>query len=274
MKKIALSLLMASVIVLGSEEGTSDSTTYIINQSTVNDVVNSTNRVDFATSKERFSAGVELVYTENVTIVNIPLSANIGSHYGVEANIPVVKATDPFTGDENTGLGDISVGGNYHFGKPSQKFGNNITTFIYKTTTADEKKGLGAQEPAYTLSHRITKDITHTFQGNALVSYTINDEKDAGNAYMLMVGGSRPCMLNSNIRTNVKLTYFHSDSHDWFGFDVGEVNSADFWIGWNSKKIIKDVPLGFGIKIPLMNEVDGKSKDETMLFYLSASNFF
>ncbi len=279
MKKITLSLFALSSLLFGYEpfhydHEKTDGATYVTNQTIVNNVVNSTNKVDLATSEKKVGTAVQFVYAGDVSVINIPLGMNIGSNYGVEVNMPIVQATNSVTNDTETGIGDISVGGNYHFGFPSDSSGNHITTLTYKTTTGDENKGLGSGKSAYTLSHAISKDIKPRYQLNGSFAYTLNDDSVSGNSYLAMFGGSMPCLFSRDVTTSAKLTYFHIDSIDPYGVSFGEVNSADLWLGWSTEKFSSGIPLGFGLKIPVLNEMDGVDKDKTILFYLSASSFF
>ncbi|MBU1658270.1 hypothetical protein KKG72_04360 [bacterium] len=272
MKKISLSMLAASTLLFGFQYDyeTTEFQTYVTNQTVVNEVVSDTAMVDFATSDKTVGVTAQYIYAGDVSILNIPLSLNIGSNFGLDAMLPLIKIKNSSTGDDNTGIGDISVGGNFHFGMPSDVSGINVTSLRYKTTTGDDTKGLGSGYDAYTLSHRITKNIGDRFQANGLLSYTLNDEKISGNSYLVMAGGSMPCLFWDKVRTHAKITYFGVEALSGFG----EVKTADFWLGWNSDKIAQGIPLGIGVKIPLINELDGKEKNKTVLFYLSASSFF
>ena len=260
MKKITISLLAASTLLFGfhSDSEKTDQESYVSNQTIVNEVVASPEKVEFANSGKMIGVGAQIIGAGDIKIVNIPVAFNIGSNFGVGADVPIVKVKNTFNNEENTGLGDISVNGNFHFGKYSDTLGNNITRFTYKSETGDEDKGLGADYKSYTLSQRTTKYIDNKYQLHGLVSYTMNNDDSLnnkiGNSYLLMAGGAMPCLLSNKVTTNVKLTYFHIDSEDNGGGKAGEVKSTDLWFAWNSTKLVSDVPLGFGIKVPLVNE--------------------
>ncbi|MBU0721711.1 hypothetical protein KJ877_10240 [bacterium] len=271
MKKITLSLLAVSTLVFGSpfhNADTTDGDTLIINQTVVNDVVSDAPKVDFVSSDKTVGVTAQYIYSNDISLLNVPVGLNIGSNFGLEVNIPLVSVKVASTTE--SGLGDISVGGNFHFGKPWDPSGTNITTLLYKTTTGDKDKVLGSGYEAFTLSHRITKDIDTRYQVNGLLSYTVNDEMISGNSYMVMAGGSMPCLFWDKVKTSAKVTYFGVDAVNGFG----ELKSGNLWLSWNSSKIVNGVPLGLGVKIPLLEEIDGVEKDKTVLFYLSASSFF
>ncbi|EDZ62773.1 hypothetical protein SMGD1_2783 [Sulfurimonas gotlandica GD1] len=284
MKKITISLLVATTLLFGasydphanfpSNSDKTDQQTYVTNQTVVNDIITTPTKVEFINSGKLAGVGVQIISAGDIKVLNIPVGVNIGSNFGIEANVPILRVYNAMLDEENTGLGDVSIGGNFHFGKYSDMMGNNITTLLYKTITGDEDKGLGTIRQSTTLSHRVTKYMDGRYQAHGLVSYTVNDDLDSGNAYMLMAGGAMPCLMTDKVTTNAKLTYFHVDSVSSLGVKTGEVKSADLWLSWNSSKIIGDAPLGFGVKIPLVNELDGVDKDKTVLFYLSASSFF
>jgi hypothetical protein len=276
MKKLTLSILAVSTLLFGfhGDAEKTEKETYVNNQTTVNEIIVAPTKVEFANSGKTVGVGAQLISAGDVKILNIPLNINLGSNFGLEANVPILRVKDSLSNEENTGIGDVSVGGSVRFGKYSDIMGNNITTLIYKSITGDEDKGLGTFKQSGTLSHRITKYIDGKYQAHGLVAYTVNDDLDSGDSYMLMGGGAMPCLFYDRVTTNAKLTYFHVDSMSSFGTKSGEVKSMDLWLSWSTSKLITDTPLGFGIKIPLVNETDGVDKDKTVLFYLSASSFF
>lgn len=280
MKKIALSLLVASMSLMAydnyeSHSENTDSKVYVQSQTIVNNVVADAPKTNFITSGRSFGAAAQYVNAGDVTILNIPLAMKIASGFGLEINIPLVSVTDyGWKKEDNTGLGDISIGGTYNFGSTNESTGLNITTLLYKTATGDVVKGLGTDVDAISLTHKFSKNINSKYTANALVAYTLNDDTVSGDSYMLMAGASMPCLISDKVKTSAKLTYFSVAEHTQWGWSSGELTSADLWLQWDSSKIVKDIPLGFGIKIPLVNELDGKDKDKTVLFYLSASSLF
>jgi hypothetical protein len=281
MKKIVLSLIVASASLLAAEysydersyyQEESDRQVLISNQSTVSNVVVDAPRTELATGTSNYAASAQYIYTEDYSVLNLPFGANIGSNFGVEFSVPLVSIKDYQGTEDNMGIGDISVGGNYHYGQMNESLGSNITTLLYKTTSGDEKKGLGSGEAAMTLSHKFSKNVTDNTSVHALLSYTLNDEKVSGNAYMAMLGGSMPCLINNDVTTSAKLTYFHVD--EVTKNFLPEIKVADLWLNWDSSKIISGVPLGLGVKIPLLSEVGTTEADKTYLFYLSVSSLF
>jgi hypothetical protein len=272
MKKIALSLIVTSVSLLAYNEyvghgETTDSKILIENQTVVNNIVADTPKTNFITSGKNYGAAAQVIYGDEVSILNIPLGMRIGYGFGVEASIPLVDNSN----SSESGIGDVSIGGNYYFGGLFESTGQNITSLLYKTTTGDETKGLGTGVDAISLSHSFTKNIGDKYTANALLSYTINDDTVSGDSYMAMVGGSMPCLVSDKVTTSAKLTYFNIAENQ---YNFGELSSADLWIQWDSTKLVNNLPLGFGVKVPLLNEVDGISIDKTLLFYLSVASFF
>jgi len=266
MKKIVLSLLAASSLVLSFDDyhGT-ESVSLVQNQTIVNTVVADTPQTDLITTKKDYGATAQFVYSENVNILNIPLGMQIGSGFGIEAYIPIIDTKT------DTGIGDISIGGNYNFGSVFDSTGLNITSLVYKTTTGDDTKGLGSGKGAITLSHKIAKNLFDKYTLNGSLSYTLNDDTVSGDSYMVMAGASMPCLVSNQVRTSAKLTYFAVGENQ---YQFGEVNSADLWVQWDSSTLVNNLPLGFGVKIPLLNEKDGADADKTVLFYLSVTSFF
>lgn len=276
MKKIALSLLVASMSLMAyddyNHEESTDSEVYVESQSVVNNIVTDTTKTNLVTSDKDYGAAAQYINAGDISIINIPVGMKVGYGFGVEANVPLVSVTDyGWQQDDNTGLGDISLGVNYNFGKTSGSKGLNISTVLYKTTTGDDTKGLGSGVSAITLSHSFTKDVTEKYTVSALASYTLNDDTVLGDSYMLMAGASMPCLVSDKVKTSTKLTYFYTDDNK---YSNGELTNIDLWLQWDSDKLVKKIPLGFGIKIPLVSELNGNDADKTVLFYLSASSLF
>ena len=272
MKKIVLSLIAISTIAFSAEfydlHGT-ESVSLVQNQTIVNTIIADTPQTDLITTKKDYGATAQFVYSENVNILNIPLGMQIGSGFGIEAYVPIIDTPN------DTGIGDISIGGNYNFGSVFDSTGVNITSLLYKTTTGDETKGLGSGKGAVTLSHKIAKNLSEKYTLNGSLSYTLNDDTISGDSYMAMIGASMPCLISNQVRTSAKLTYFAVEDYtNQWGWTSGEVNSADLWLQWDSTTLVNNLPLGFGVKIPLLNEMDGNDADKTLLFYLSVTSFF
>jgi len=112
-----------------------------------------------------------------------------------------------------------------------------------------------------------------------LGAYTFNDENDDnidyGDSYLLSAGIERPCLLSDAVITNAKLTYFYNDENSVNGVDWNDdVKNVDLWLQWNIKEKVLGASLGFGLKLPVVNEINGDNADKTTLFYISASNLF
>ncbi len=253
-------------------ECTSQSESFVGNQSLVNSVVADSAKTDLITSSNNLAVSAQYMYSDDLKILNIPFYVNIGSNFGVEASVPYVSLRNQL-GETNTGVGDVSVGGNFHFGSMDENMGLNITTLVYKSTTGDSKKGLGSDKPAYTLSHKIGKYVTNDIALNGIFSYTFNDKSVSGNAYLVAFGGSMPCLLYSKVRTNAKVSYFHIDEGDNI-FTQQEVKATDLWISWDLNELTWKVPVSVGLKIPLQNEIGTAQADKKYLFYVSATGLF
>ncbi len=269
MKKITLSLLITSSLVFGAfhpDWDKTDGEVYIENQVVVNEIIGGNSKVEFIDSNKDVGVGAKFINVGDIRILNFPLNYSLDSNYGLELNFPLVSNRDSISGERWTGIGDISFGANYHTGSALDERGSNISAVTYKSTTGSDTKGIGATVTSLTFSHRIMKNYDEKIQLHGFASYTLNN---TGDSTMFMIGGSHPCLLSDKLTTNVKLTYFHIDS-----LVNTEVDTLDLWVNWTSKKLVADVPLGFGFKLPLINTKGGDSKDKTILFYLSASSFF
>jgi len=279
MKKILLSLAVLSSLVMAgenpsetpynetsSDEECTNEETYVENQSYVNNIIADSTK-STASSTQNMGVGAQFINSKELTILNVPFEMQFDKNIGLEVNIPLINIDTTFSNE--TGLGDISFGPNYTFGSTST--GLNKTSLIYKTTTGDDNKGLGSGKDAFTLTHKYSQDLDAKYTLNALASYTLNNHTVSGDAYLLMVGASMPCLMSELITTSGKITYF-GVADDRYGY--GDVTSVDLWLQWDSTKLVKDIPVGFGMKLPIINEKNGLDADKKVLFYLSVASFF
>ncbi len=284
------------------DDTTTDNTTYVTNQSTVNNVVVDQLKTDtieksleqgkrFKSGGANGYAGAQYIYADKVRMFNIPLGMDVGYGFGIEANVPVVFAKKEIsgTGKDEEGLGDISGGFYYHFGTPSSS-GLSILSFLYKSTSGDENKGLGSGADAYSVSYKYARRFNGRYTWHLLGSYTLNNDYtdqygaqiEYGDAYMAMIGGSMPCLISDKVTTSAKLTYFHADEttekDSWGEWKYGETDVTDLWIQWDSAQLLSGIPLGLGIKIPLQNRVKNGgmtiNPDKKFSFYVSIAGLF
>jgi hypothetical protein len=272
MKKILLATTLSAASLFGVHLYDNTDAVVVAEPAAVNEVSISTVRTDFAASKVTALAMAQYIYSGDFAVVNIPAGYNIDKNIGIEGAFPIVQNTSKMpTGKDEMGIGDITIGANYHFGSYSSSSGFNMTTLRYKSTTGDENKGLGTGEASYTLSHNYAKDVGSGFRVHAMAAYTLNGGEVVGDAINAMVGASRTCVLEKDYRTNVKMTFLQIQEND---YDSNGVNSIDIWLDLSSKKM----PLNFGIKVPLINEtsIGGSTvdADKTILLYVGAGSFF
>jgi len=271
MKKITLGLVACSALLMASPHHAPDFPTELVtmigNQGLVNDVIDHMNQVDMA-NKPAGTTGVTgqiVAGGDNVNLFNVSVRHNFNANVGVDFKLPVVMSEGDYGMEswDETGIGDISVAANYHFGTPASEYGTNITTLRYKSTTGDDEKYVGSGEGAFTLSHKIAKDLQNGFSFHGLASYTLNDG-EVEDSMLFMVGTSHQCLLSDKAVTNAKFTYF----------DDGDTTVADIWLEWNSDKVFAGIPVGAGIKIPIIDEYMDYDGTKAVMVYLSTSGFF
>ena len=260
MKKITLALFACSVLLSAAPWGHHHiNSEFATQQMFTNDIIDNTDQIEFVNSDKQLGATGTLEIGDDIDLIDLSMRYQPIDHLGFDIRLPVVSndIVDEF------GIGDFSLSANYHFGRPEEDFGTNITTLRYKTTSGDEDKGLGTGEGSFTLTHTTAKDIAGGFRLHGLLTYTFNSG-NIDDSFALMFGGSHECLLSEYVTTNAKITYFDQD----------KLSVADLWVEWSTKKIIPDAPLSAGFKIPLVNKFDGDSLNKTVLFYVSASSFF
>lgn len=265
--KITLPLVMALSSTLFAyddyhhyDNESTETKVLILDQTLVNDVI-----FDAPTQTlDTQSASIQAIKNDNITVINIPYSMKIQDNLRVNFALPIVST------DDDTGLGDISIGSEYTFGDTSWESGKNTTKIRYKSTTGDDKKALGSGESAFTLTHKMGKQLNNIYLVHGLISYTLNNG-NYGNSYTLLGGVQKPCIFNDKIDTNIKLSYFSSAETANLN---DETTNIDLMAEFTSDKLVEGIPLGFGLKIPVSSEIGNNNAEKNTLIYFSASKSF
>jgi len=267
MKKITLALLACSALLMASRDhGTTSEQATL--QTFTNDIIDNTNQVEFANSDKKMRATGIVGVGDEHNIIDLALRYQPIDHLGFDIRLPIQENEI----SDETGIGDASASVNMHFGQTTDSMGTNIFTFRYKSTSGDEDKGLGTGADAYTLTYTMANDLTEHVRFYGLATYTFNtddkNDNEIEDAYAGMLGTS----YESTVSTNMKMTYFEQDIPG--GADTLTV--LDFWLEFSTKKIVPNVPMALGVKIPIISEFDKDTTDldKTYLFYFSMSSFF
>jgi len=266
MKKYILPLFLTSTIVSATTEYT-ENINIIYDQNIVNEFMNHELKFNLANKRRgALASQSQYIYNGDYTLVNLPFAYNISRKIGVEINTPIISiGKSKYHEKAEIGLGDISLGVNYNFGKYSSQYGSNITTFRLKTTTAKEEKGLGTGLEAYTISHNFAKDIKN-IRMYALLAYTINDDS-IGDTLNLMVAGKRECFLSDKITTTAKLAYTTIKK-------PMKYDRLDLMVEFYSNKLIAQMPLTLGFRVPLIETTWKDNGSKTFSIYLNMDGFF
>ncbi|QSZ41385.1 hypothetical protein GJV85_04445 [Sulfurimonas aquatica] len=289
MKRISLSLIALAPFLMAAEQYVSphdgEVQTVITNQAVVNEVLSTPTTVEAAENVKianTGSVGAQVVFSNKINIVNIPLAYSITDSIAVDVAVPFVQNSV----NEKSGIGDVSVALSYNFSNVIDTIGLNTTSLRYKSTSGgDALDGLGSGASAFTLSHAIVKSMGSILLHGSLL-YTLNSENDIqaryGDAYNVMIGESHSCLLTDYLTTTTKLTYFHNDESTFGGNGRNdELTTADFYLEFSSAKILSSIPLAIGVKIPVIYEAgtattNGFSPDagNSVMAYFSASKAF
>ncbi|RLA72663.1 MAG: hypothetical protein DRG24_02345 [Epsilonproteobacteria bacterium] len=275
MKKITLALLACSALLTassGHDHGHGKTSEQATLQTFTNDIIDNTTQVEFANSDKKMGATAIVGVGDEHNVLDLALRYQPINHLGFDIRLPIV---DNEVTDEN-GIGDFSASANLHFGKFSDTMGTNIFTFRYKSTSGDEEKGLGSGADAYTVTYTMANDLSSHIRFYLLGTYTFNSDDDSDSKNVIEYEDAYAGMLGlsyeSTVSTNTKVTYFEQDIPG--GADTLTV--ADFWLEFSTKKIVPNVPMALGVKIPIVSEYDKDliDLDKTYLFYFSMSSFF
>ena len=273
MKKVLLLSLLATISLYASKlESTS-----VRDQTYTNDIVNSVNKLDFQNGETKSQVSGQFIISEDIMIINIPMSYKIIDSVTVDVNVPIVNVKNASTvgtaNFDSTSFGDISLAANYKFGDYNATAGLHLATLRYKGTTGDVTRGLGTGKPAYTLGYNFAKNIS-TFRVNGYASYTLNDKSILGDAMSIMAGGSHQCFLYDKLRTNVKLSYLEIPKEG----AIAGYTQANLWLEFTSKTLVDGMNLGAGLKVAIIDDVntlggtiDGKNR---FMLYISTANLF
>lgn len=225
-----------------------------------NDIVDHTNQIEFANKGEdAMGIGGSIGIGKKIKWIDIVPRYNPTGNIGLDARLPLVQnsETDKF------GIGDFSISGNYHFGNLNSEYGTNITTLRYKSATGDLKDGTGTGESAISLTHTLAKNIGSDLRVHGLAQFTYN-MGDVENSIAIMGGLSHTELIPQTAVANVKFTYYHQD----------KLTVADLWMELSSSTVVPDVPLSAGLKIPIMNDLDGADPEKYFMLYATMHSFF
>lgn len=111
MKKILLTSLLTGMSLFASEHS------IIADQTQTNDIINSVDKLNFVNGNQKTQVSGQFLITQDLSIINIPMSFRIVDKITVDVNIPIINIRYPKTVlSDTTALGDISVGANYRYG--------------------------------------------------------------------------------------------------------------------------------------------------------------
>ena len=260
MKKITLSLVLATAFLLASDHHHISTSELATLETFKNDIIDHSNQIEFANKgADAMAITGAISIGSDIKLIDVVPRYNPTGNLGFDARLPIMQNSE----SDEFGIGDISLSGNYHFGNLDSEYGTNISTLRYKASTGSDTDGLGTGEGSITLTHALAKNLEGDLRVHGLLTYAMN-MGDIDDAIALMGGMSHKGLMPSVGVANTKLTYFTQ----------GDFTAADLWVELSSKKLIDGVPLSTGLKIPLIDSYDGSDLDKYFLLYASFTGFF
>jgi hypothetical protein len=284
-KTILLSLALMGSLNAFEGVDTQEAETVITDQTIVNTVVNNpvatfTNIID---SKKSGSVAGDVIVSGNVKMVNLPLAYKFNPSWGFSAAVPYVETN--FVGDVvEKGIGDISASINYIHGKAKSDM--QTVELRYKSDTGDYLIGTGSGAESLFTGYSIRKlTKKYTLVGSA--SYTHNESytNDTllnypivyGDTMSLNFGLTYESFLSKKIKTTIRFSYMDKNSDTQGGTDANNgLTNSDLWLSMSTDKFFMDLPIKWGLKIPLEAKSDSATArvDKTVLFYASVAGYF
>lgn len=285
MKKILLSSALVTATLFGATYTEGESHTLIVNQNTINDVLDVPQITESKVVKAdgskveqvqiQMSAAGQYVTTAGVSILNIPISYKLSDSMTMDITIPHLSV-DTGAG-VNSGLGDMAFGTTIQLKDAPKILGDNRVQIKYKTTSGDSSRGLGSGATNIMLSHKLNKMFT-TASLSTAISYTQNSETVTnikyGDAVSWAVGGKYYNIANQNVDLSAKFSYFHMANHVLnTGVGFGETLVTDIWLEASTSRYM-GLPIAVGLKIPMDAEVSGVGIDTSTSVYVSIAGMF
>jgi len=237
---------------------------------------------DIKNSNSNFKVGTDVYVSSTYNFVNIPVSYVYDNKFGVSVYLPYIESD--FDGrDTQNGVGDVTFEVSFNAGSfdvyPQEE--NNIFGLRYTQDTGDEKKGLGmgASSIAIFWDTNIILD-EWSFYGSLLWTYYISDVETYGMSYtpgyedMFFIGASHKCLLSDKVDTALKLNWQYKGEDELDNgadIDNSDYNIVDVTLQWKSDKLIKDIPVQAGVKIPIWNS---NAHDNEFLFFVGIGGLF
>jgi hypothetical protein len=280
MKKIVLATIVLVSSSWAYSPYSSEGETLIGDQSQVTTIVNNpvSTAITLKSKNKTSSAAGDVITSGDVKLVNIPIAYKLSDNLMVVGAVPYLKVPG------NSGLGDASIGVNYLKGKDASDM--IAAEARLKIATGDETNGLGTGADSLLFAGTYSK-AKGEYTVLATGSYTLNSifsanvptytgETTYGDVINVSAGVSRECIFSKKVITSARISYMSQEADETTVFSHNNATTnIDLWLNWSSDKIVENVPLKWGVKIPLQAKTDNNNftYDKEILFYISAAGF-
>jgi len=232
-------------------------------------------------SDSHFKVGVDTYISSSYNIANIPLSYVYNDMVGVSVYIPYIEAKN--SNFDSNGIGDTTYEISFNAGTfdsdiPQE---NNIFGIRYTDATGERTDGLGVGSSSFGIFWDTNAIIGEwTLYGSLLWTYYLDDINDGKYTYtpggedIFWIGASHECLLTDKINTTAKLNWqYKMEDETINGYNVNgtSYNMIDLTIEWESEKIVEELPIRAGIKIPIW---DSNVVDNEFMFFVGVSKLF
>jgi len=259
MKRTLLLPLLATLSLSAADrpEAISLQTQYL------NTVVDSISSKYTKLEEKKASTQVNLnaLYSEYYTVANFDASYVYNNKVGISLYLPYVNYhNDNLTPTVNeSGMGDATVGISFDAGPFQDEIENkNIFELRYTYDSGDRSKGTGEGGQSVAILWETIGHIDDfTLYGSLIWTYYItdtDDDIDIGEDDLLWFGASHQCLLSDKVETSLKFGW-HSKYSDYdaqgdkitgTSYDI-----IDATLQWDSDKLINNVPITVGLRVPL-----------------------
>jgi hypothetical protein len=226
-------------------------------------------------TKSDVKVSIDTYLSSTYDIANIPISYVYNNSFGLSAYISYAQSN--YATHKNSGISDSTIEVSFNAGQfeDDVQFENNIFGLRYTFSTGDDALNLGSGSNSIAIFWDSTYIINDdwTAYGSLLWNIYLDDitidssQYDLGSEDILWFGVKHQCLFNEKIETSLKLNW----QGKYNDIEAQNYDIVDATLQWTSDKLIKNVPLNAGLKLPLWSS---SNVDNEVLFFIGIGVLF
>jgi len=226
-------------------------------------------------TKNDVKVSIDTYLSSTYDIANIPISYVYNNSFGLSAYISYAQSN--YATYKNSGISDSTIEVSFNAGQfeDDVEFENNIFGLRYTFSTGYDALNLGSGSNSIAIFWDSTYIINDewTAYGSLLWNIYLEDitidssQYDLGSEDILWFGVKHQSLFNEKIETSLKLNW----QGKYNDIEAQNYDIVDATLQWTSDKLIKNIPLNTGLKVPLWSS---SNVDNEVLFFIGIGILF